>query len=78
VRLLEKSDDEAVVELTIHEGRKRQVKRMLAAVRHPVLELKRVRIGPLALGDLPRGEWRRLKPAEVEACLAAAGKRKGC
>jgi pseudouridine synthase len=77
VRLLEKSGDEAVVELTIHEGRKRQVKRMMAAVRHPVLELKRARIGPLALGDLSRGEWRRLKAEEVEACLAAAGERKG-
>ncbi len=77
VRLLEQREAEAVVEITIHEGRKRQVKRMMAAVRHPVLALKRVSFGPLTLGDLGRGEQRRLTPQEVEACLAAAGRRKG-
>jgi pseudouridine synthase len=78
-RLIEQrdDDDQAIVELGIHEGRKRQVKRMMMAVRHPVLSLKRVRIGPLELGELERGKWRRLTPQEVEACLAAAGARKG-
>jgi 23S rRNA pseudouridine2605 synthase len=60
------------IELTIHEGRKRQVKRMCEAVGHPVKRLERVAFGPLQLGDLPRGRWRRLSPAEVEALMAAA------
>ena len=72
VRLLEKQDEEAVIEIIIHEGRKRQVKRMMARIRHPVIALKRIGIGPLQLGELGRGEWRRLTAEEVQACLAAA------
>jgi 23S rRNA pseudouridine2605 synthase len=52
--------------ITLHEGRKRQVRRMLAAVGHPVLRLIRVRVGVLRLGDLPPGQWRLLSAAEVE------------
>jgi 23S rRNA pseudouridine2605 synthase len=59
--------ERAVVELTIHEGRKRQVKRMLKEVGHPVLGLKRTRVGPLTLGELRPGEWRELTEGEVEA-----------
>ena len=54
------------LELTIHEGRKRQVKRMLEAVGHPVRSLERVQFGPLRLGALQEGEFRELRPAEVE------------
>jgi 23S rRNA pseudouridine2605 synthase len=54
------------LELTIHEGRKRQVKRMCAAVGHPVVALRRVAFGPLRLGDLEPGRARRLTAAEVE------------
>ena len=54
------------IELTIHEGRKRQVRRMLEAVGHPVVELERIALGPLRLQGLGRGEHRRLTPAEVE------------
>jgi 23S rRNA pseudouridine2605 synthase len=54
------------LELTIHEGRKHQVKRMLEAVGHPVRSLERVAFGPLRLGALEPGEARRLTPAEVE------------
>ena len=60
------------VELVLHEGRKRQVRRMLDAVGHPVLRLERVAFGPLRLGDLPLGRHRRLKPAEVEQLRRAA------
>jgi 23S rRNA pseudouridine2605 synthase len=56
-----------LVELTLHEGRKRQVRRMCAEVGHPVLTLQRVAFGPLALGDLPEGAHRRLDEAEVRA-----------
>jgi 23S rRNA pseudouridine2605 synthase len=60
------------VELTIHEGRKRQVKRMLKEVGHPVVSLERVAFGPLRLGDLKRGAHRRLTGAEVERLRKAA------
>jgi 23S rRNA pseudouridine2605 synthase len=56
-----------VIELTIHEGRNHQVKRMCEAVGHRVRTLERVRFGPLRLDDLPAGGHRRLKAAEVEA-----------
>ena len=55
-----------LLELTIHEGRKRQVKRMCEAVGHPVVSLQRVAFGPLRLTGLAEGESRRLTPAEVE------------
>lgn len=71
-RLVERGTDEAVVELTIHEGRKRQVKRMMTRISHPVISLRRVALGPLRLEDLGRGEWRRLTEEEVRACLAVA------
>lgn len=53
------------IELTIHEGRNRQVRRMCAAVGHPVLELRRERFGPLRLDGLKAGEHRRLSEREV-------------
>jgi 23S rRNA pseudouridine2605 synthase len=60
------------LELTIHEGRKHQVKRMCEAVGHPVRELQRVAFGPLRLGGLEPGEHRRLTPAEVERLRSLA------
>jgi 23S rRNA pseudouridine2605 synthase len=60
------------LEITIHEGRKRQVKRMCQAVGHRVLKLERVRFGPLLLGDLKPGAHRRLSANEV-SLLRAAG-----
>jgi 23S rRNA pseudouridine2605 synthase len=62
------------LEITIHEGRKRQVRRMCEAVGHPVRRLERIRFGPLELGSLGPGESRRLSAAEVDA-LASAGRR---
>jgi 23S rRNA pseudouridine2605 synthase len=61
-----------LLELTIHEGRKRQIKRMCELVGHPVRRLERIRFGPLGLGDLPSGASRRLGGAEIEALLSAA------
>jgi 23S rRNA pseudouridine2605 synthase len=61
------------VELTIHEGRKHQVKRMLAAVGHPVTRLHRSRYGPLDAGGLGPGEWRELTSAELAALRRTAG-----
>jgi 23S rRNA pseudouridine2605 synthase len=61
-----------ILELTIHEGRKRQVKRMCEAVGHRVRSLERVAFGPLTLGSLAPGTYRRLTDAEVQA-LSRAG-----
>jgi 23S rRNA pseudouridine2605 synthase len=61
-----------VLELTLREGRKRQVRRMCAAVGHPVVSLRRVAFGPLRLGDLREGHVRRLSPAEVQRLRDAA------
>jgi 23S rRNA pseudouridine2605 synthase len=58
--------------LTLREGRNRQVRKMCAAVGHPVRRLTRVRIGPIRLADLPAGRWRDLTPREI-AALKAAG-----
>lgn len=54
------------LEITIHEGRKRQVRRMCEAVGHPVAALERVRFGPLWLGGLQEGQHRRLTAQEIE------------
>ena len=65
----------SIVRVALCEGRKRQVKRMLAAVGHPVVALHRDSFGPLGLGGLPRGEWRELSAEEVAALHAAASGR---
>ena len=61
------------LEITIREGRKRQVRRMCEAVGHPVRRLERVRFGPLELGALRPGAYRKLKPAEVTELRRATG-----
>jgi 23S rRNA pseudouridine2605 synthase len=61
------------IRIVIREGRYRQVRRMLEAVGHPVRELTRTAFGPIRLGRLPGGAWRKLRPAEVEALRRAAG-----
>jgi 23S rRNA pseudouridine2605 synthase len=66
-----------VVELTIREGRKRQVRRMLEAVGHRVVALERVAFGPLGLRGLEPGKSRRLTKAEVERLRRAAEPRRG-
>jgi 23S rRNA pseudouridine2605 synthase len=66
VKIVGRAPASTVLELAIHEGRKRQVRRMCEAVGHPVLELHRVGFGPLRLGRLRPGQWRRLRPDDVE------------
>jgi 23S rRNA pseudouridine2605 synthase len=73
VRLVQSRDDNAAIELVIHEGRNRQVRRMCEAVGHPVRRLVRTRIGALADRSLAPGEWRVLQPDEVRGLYAAAG-----
>ncbi len=65
--------DATWVGMEIHEGRNRQVRRMLAAAGHPVLRLRRVRVGPLTLGTLAPGRSRLLTSAEVDKLRRAVG-----
>lgn len=58
--------------LVLAEGRKREVRRMMSEVGHPVLKLRRLRYGTVRLGDLPRGGWRPLTKAEVQGLRKAA------
>lgn len=73
VRTVERRHRCSLVEITITEGRKRQVKRMFSAVGHPVVELHRTHFGPIVLGKLPRGQWRTLSAEEIAALRRAAG-----
>jgi 23S rRNA pseudouridine2605 synthase len=61
-----------VIEIAIHEGRNRQVRRMLEVVGHRVTSLRRTAFGPLRLGRLGLGDVRRLTPAEVERLRKAS------
>lgn len=71
-RLLDTSGSTSLVELTLHSGRNRIVRRMMAAVGHPVVELVRRRFGPLHLGTLPAGRARELTTVERGALLTLA------
>jgi 23S rRNA pseudouridine2605 synthase/16S rRNA pseudouridine516 synthase len=73
VRSLRVEDGDTWISVEIHEGRNRQVRRMLDEIGHPVLRLRRVRVGPLALGGLAPGESRELRPNEIAALRAAVG-----
>ena len=67
VRALSKGKDTAVLSITIHEGKNRQIRRMCASCGLFVKRLQRVREHTLALGDLPSGKWRDLTEQEVLA-----------
>ncbi len=55
------------IDITIHEGRNRQVRRMFEATDHPVIALERLRFGPLSLGDMRQGQWREVTEKEMHA-----------
>lgn len=65
--------DGARVTLAVREGKNRMVRRILANVGHPVLELRRLSYGPFALGDLAPGQWRTPTPAEERALRVGRG-----
>jgi pseudouridine synthase len=71
------SGEQTVVEISIHEGRQRQVRKMFEAVGHPVVRLKRVRIGPIEDPDMPIGHWRELTPQEIAKLSRSSGLRPG-
>lgn len=65
VRLIRRETFDTVLLISIHEGRNRQVRKMVQAIGHQVVSLKRVEFGPVALGNLPSGKWRRLTENEI-------------
>ena len=73
VRLDRTDDGKSWLEITIGEGRKREVRRMCERVGHPVEKLTRVRLGPLTLGKLPPGHYRSLTARELSALQHAVG-----
>jgi 23S rRNA pseudouridine2605 synthase len=77
VRKLRKEEANSWVEITIHEGRKRQVRRMIDHTGHSVIKLKRVRVGNLNLGDLPLGGYRHLTAEEVKGLQEASLREQG-
>jgi 23S rRNA pseudouridine2605 synthase len=68
-----RSGSDSVVEVVMAEGRKREVRRLFAAVGIEVRDLVRIAVGPVELGALPEGEARALRPAELSSLRAAAG-----
>lgn len=72
-RLVDSKPGRALVEVVIHDGRNHIVRRLMAEVGHPVLQLVRTRIGPVALGDLLPGRNRALTPAELGTLMAEVG-----
>ena len=73
VRVVRVGPAASEVDLTIHEGRNRQVRRMFEATSHPVISLVRLRFGPLSLGDLRPGTWREATDKELSALRTIAG-----
>jgi pseudouridine synthase len=67
VEIISSQRDHSWLRVTLSEGRKRQIRRVAAMLGFPAQRLIRDRLGPLELGDLPAGGWRRLSPAEVGA-----------
>jgi 23S rRNA pseudouridine2605 synthase len=73
-RILDQRPDRCLIELTLAEGRNREVRRMMDAIGHPVERLVRTAIGPLRDRDLKPGEWRDLTIAEVRSLFAAGSR----
>jgi len=71
VKLLEAGPVRSTLTLVLTEGRKREVRRLMSTVGHPVLRLRRVRFGPIVLGDLAVGEWKALSGSETSGLARA-------
>jgi len=74
VRIVNAAEDRSIVEVTIHEGKNRQVRKMFEALRHPVLRLKRIAIGSIGIGGLEEGKWRYLSKNEILELKKTAAK----
>lgn len=73
---VKRTRDTTLLEVTLREGRKRQIRRVAATLGHPAQRLERIKLGPLELGDLPPGSWRRLTDDEVQAIREIRQQRK--
>lgn len=71
--ILTREEGRVVLELVLHEGRNRQIRRMCEALELEVARLKRTAFGPVKLGMLPQGKWRELDEQEVKKLMHAAG-----
>lgn len=71
VRVLAKKSEETLLEIAIHEGRNRQIRRMIDAIGHEVIDLTRVQIGPISDKNLRPGEYRELTVAEIHSLYSA-------
>ncbi len=69
LRIVTPNERACVVEVTIHEGKNRQVRKMCEAIGHPVLSLKRISLGKLSLCNLAEGDWRELTQEEVKILI---------
>lgn len=65
IKIAKKYEDESILDILIHEGRNRQVKKMCERINHPVKKLKRVAIGELEIGGINIGNWRYLEEDEI-------------
>src|SRR4029078_4648101 len=70
---LESRGETAWLRVTLHEGKKNQIVRMMDQIGHPVRRLRRLAVGPVQLAALPAGKWRFLTPEEIVGLRAAAG-----
>ncbi|MCX5770203.1 MAG: pseudouridine synthase [Candidatus Hydrogenedentes bacterium] len=73
VNIIQQARDATFIRLTLHEGRKREVKRMCEAVGHPVKTLRRVEFGGINVSGMREGEWRHLSHDEIESLRRHAG-----
>jgi len=73
VRIIQQAKDRAMVELVIHEGRNRIIRRLMDEVGYPVIDLVRTRIGPLHLGNLKAGQIKELQGSDLHALYTAVG-----
>ena len=64
-KVIKKIENNSEVEIIIHEGKNRQIRRMCDAINHPIVNLKRKSVGKIKLGDLKLGQWRHLTSEEV-------------
>lgn len=71
-RLKSRHKKSAILEIVLREGRNREIRRMLARLGHKVIRLARIAVGPIRLGDLPRGGYRALEPDELDQLRRAA------
>ncbi|NLK88145.1 MAG: rRNA pseudouridine synthase [Clostridiaceae bacterium] len=74
VRIIKAEERESIVDLTIHEGKNRQVRRMFEAAGHAVMHLKRIAIGQVTIGGLEEGKWRNLSKRETDMLKGEYGR----